>query len=160
MTAHRVTPWVFLATSIGYGAGALGMETDLPGADSTFGPKTFPLLLSVAGILLSVLLLRDASGHGLPHEGPQKEGSSTRLDWRRMAVLCALMALYAGAIRWVGLWLATVLFLAGGTFLLGERRLRVIFPVALAIATFFQLLLTRFLGIYVDDPLLRALGLG
>ena len=82
------------------------------------------------------------------------------LDWRRMAVLCALMALYAGAIRWVGLWLATVLFLAGGTFLLGERRLRVIFPVALAIATFFQLLLTRFLGIYVEDPLLRALGLG
>ncbi len=96
----------------------------------------------------------------MPREGPREEGSSTRLDWRRMAVLCALMALYAGAIRWVGLWLATVLFLAGGTFLLGERRLRVIFLVALAIATFFQLLLTRFLGIYVDDPLLRALGLG
>ena len=160
MTTRRVTPCVFLAASIGYGAVALGMETDLPGADSIFGPKTFPLLLSVAGILLSVLLLRDLSAHALPHEGPRKKGSSTRLDWRRMAVLCAWMALYAAAIRGIGLWLATVLFLAGGSLLLGERRLRVVFAAALAIATFFQILLTRFLGIYVDDPLLRALGLG
>ena len=159
MTARRATPWVFLAASIGYGAIALGMETDLPGADSSFGPRTFPVLLSVAGILLSILLLRDARAHARPHEGT-RAGSSTRLDWRRMAVLCTCMTLYALAIRLVGLWLATVLFLASGSFLLGERRLRVVFPVALAIASFFQLLLTRFLGIYVDDPLLRALGLG
>ena len=160
MTARSMTPWAFLALSIGYGALALGMETDLPGADSTFGPRTFPLLLSVAGILLSVLLLRAAKAHTVLHEGLHEEGSSTRLDWRRMAVLCTWMALYAVAIRGIGLWLATVLFLAGGSFLLGERRLRVVFPVALTIATFFQLLLTRFLGIYVDDPLLRVLGLG
>ena len=92
MTPRRATSGVLLATSIGYGAVALGMETDLPGVDSTFGPQTFPLLLSAAGILLSILLLRDASAHGRPHEGP-REAASTRLDWRRMAVLCTWMAL-------------------------------------------------------------------
>ena len=48
--------------------------------------------------------------------------------------------------------------LPGGCVLLGERRPRIVIPTAVGVAVVFQVLLTRLLGIYVEDPLLQLLG--
>jgi len=69
------------------------------------------------------------------------------------------MVLYALGISWIGLLAATTLFLAGAFFALGERRPLVAVPVALVVAGGFELILSRALGLWIDDPLLRLLGL-
>ena len=48
---------------------------------------------------------------------------------------------------------------SGAFIALGEKRPSVAVPVALAVASAFQLLLSRGLGLWIDDPILRLLGL-
>ena len=59
------------------------------------------------------------------------------------------MVLYALALRPVGFLASTVLFLAGGSFILGERRYRVMIPIALIGALSIWYLVQEMLGIFL-----------
>ncbi len=88
-------------------------------------PSTFPKVLAVLGIIVGLVVLL-----GLEKPAKEAEPSAVDINWRRLhdynlgqaLMLLGLMVLYALALRPAGFLLATTLFLAGGSFILGERR--------------------------------------
>ncbi|MEJ6393913.1 tripartite tricarboxylate transporter TctB family protein [Gymnodinialimonas sp. 2305UL16-5] len=117
-------------------------------------PSTFPKVLSIAGILVGLVVLL---GLEKSADAADKEPSATDINYRNLGQynlgqalgLLALMVAYALSLRPIGFIAATILFLSIGGFILGERKLHVLVPVA-AIATFLVwYLVQEVLGIFL-----------
>jgi len=111
-------------------------------------PSSFPKVLSIAGIILSSIVLLGVE------KGEEKVGD---IDYRRLheyklgqaLVLLGLMVAYAILLRPAGFLLATSGFLIGGSMILGERRWFVMILVS-TIATFgIWYLVQEVLGIFL-----------
>lgn len=111
-------------------------------------PSTFPKVLSIIGILTSVIIL-----FGLEKAEP----IVGEIDYRRLheyhlgqaVLLLLLMVAYALCLRPVGFLISTLGFLVLGSALLGERRWHIMLIVA-GIATFVVwYLVQQVLGIYL-----------
>ena len=111
-------------------------------------PSSFPKVLSIAGIILSSVVLLGVE------KGEEKMGD---IDYRRLheyklgqaLVLLGLMVAYAILLRPAGFLLATSGFLIGGSMILGERRWFVMIVVSM-IATFgIWYLVQEVLGIFL-----------
>lgn len=111
-------------------------------------PSSFPKVLSVAGIILSLIVVLGIE------KGEVKVGD---IDYRRLheyklgkaLALLGLMVAYAIFLRPAGFLLATSGFLIGGSVILGERRWVVMIVVS-AIATFgIWYLVQEVLGIFL-----------
>ena len=111
-------------------------------------PSSFPKVLSIAGIILSSVVLLGVE------KGEEKVGD---IDYRRLheyklgqaLVLLGLMVAYALLLRPAGFLLATSGFLIGGSMILGERRWFVMIVVS-TIATFgIWYLVQEVLGIFL-----------
>lgn len=111
-------------------------------------PSTFPKVLSVLGIIASMVILL-----GLEKD-EQKIGE---IDYRRLTdynlgqaiLLLTLMVLYALCLRSVGFLISTTSFLVLGSFILGERKWHVMLPVAFAATFIIWYLIQEILGIYM-----------
>lgn len=119
-------------------------------------PSTFPKVLSVLGIVASMIILL-----GL-EKGEKK---TAEIDYRRLTdynlgqavLLLGLMVAYAIFLRPAGFLLSTSAFLVLGSVILGERNWKVMVPVA-AVATFIVwYLVQEVLGIFLR-PLPGFLG--
>ncbi len=111
-------------------------------------PSSFPKVLSIAGIILSLIVLLGIE------KGEEKVGD---IDYRRLheyklgqaLALLGLMVAYAILLRPAGFLLATSGFLIGGSVILGERRWIVMIVVS-TIATFgIWYLVQEVLGIFL-----------
>ena len=111
-------------------------------------PSSFPKVLSIAGIILSLIVLLGIE------KGEEKVGD---IDYRRLheyklgqaLALLGLMVAYAILLRPAGFLLATSGFLIGGSVILGERRWVVMIVVS-TIATFgIWYLVQEVLGIFL-----------
>jgi putative tricarboxylic transport membrane protein len=111
-------------------------------------PSSFPKVLSLAGIILSSIVLLGVE------KGEEKVGD---IDYRRLheyklgqaLVLLGLMVAYAILLRPAGFLLATSGFLIGGSMILGERRWFLMIVVS-TIATFgIWYLVQEVLGIFL-----------
>lgn len=111
-------------------------------------PSSFPKVLSIAGIILSSIVLMGVE------KGEEKVGD---IDYRRLheyklgqaLVLLGLMVAYAILLRPAGFLLATSGFLIGGSMILGERRWFVMIVVSM-ISTFgIWYLVQEVLGIFL-----------
>ena len=111
-------------------------------------PSSFPKVLSIAGIILSSVVLLGVE------KGEEQVGD---IDYRRLheyklgqaLVLLGLMVAYAILLRPAGFLLATSGFLIGGSMILGERRWFVMIVVSM-IATFgIWYLVQEVLGIFL-----------
>ncbi|WP_438960843.1 tripartite tricarboxylate transporter TctB family protein [Nereida sp.] len=111
-------------------------------------PSTFPKVLSVLGITASFIILI-----GL-EKGEEKIGE---IDHRRLSdyflgqavVLLGLMVVYALCLRPLGFLFSTSAFLIAGSFILGERKLHVMIPVALIATGAVWYLVQEVLGIFL-----------
>lgn len=122
---------------------ALGSRIPVPDVsdDSPFSARSFPLALGVLGAVLSLVqLLRPAAGEAVGVAG---------FAWGRTAGLVALMGGYALAIPHLGFVVTSVLFLAGGFRLLGERRPAVLASVAVGVSLGFWVMF-RLLDVQLD----------
>jgi putative tricarboxylic transport membrane protein len=111
-------------------------------------PSSFPKVLSIAGIILSLIVVLGIE------KGELKVGG---IDYRRLheyklgqaLALLGLMVGYAILLRPAGFLLATSGFLIGGSVILGERRWSVMIVVS-SIATFgIWYLVQEVLGIFL-----------
>ena len=111
-------------------------------------PSTFPKVLSILGIAMSLIILL-----GL-EKGEQKIGD---IDYRRLTdyhlgqavLLLGLMVVYALLLRPAGFLFSTSGFLILGSFILGERKLHVMVPIAVIATLFVWYLVQQVLGIYM-----------
>ncbi len=132
MALDRWVALVLLGICLAYGYAAwFTMDGNLPPfmRRTPIWPSTFPKVLSILGILFSLIIL-----FGL-------EKSETKIgdiDYRKLweyhlgqaLLLLGLMVAYALLLRPAGFILATTGFLIGGSVILGERRWLVMIIVA------------------------------
>ena len=111
-------------------------------------PSTFPKVLSVLGVIATLIILL----------GVEKDsGKEAEIDYRRLTdyhlgqalLLLGLMIAYALCLRPVGFLISTSAFLILGSFILGERRWRVMIPVSLTAALAVWYLVQEVLGIFL-----------
>lgn len=119
-------------------------------------PSTFPKVLSVMGIVASLIIL-----FGLEKSEPK----AADIDYRRLGdyhlgqalTLLGLMVAYALCLRPLGFLLSTAAFLILGSFILGERKWHIMLPVAIIASGSVWYLVQEVLGIYMR-PLPGFLG--
>ena len=113
-----------LALSIAYGIYAFKIPLIFLSQGEALNARTMPYTLSVAGIVLSLLIIV------LPSFEKDKaitvREALSGLDWRRTAWLTSLMIVYSLSMPWVGFVIASIGFMAGGVMILGERNIKVI----------------------------------
>ena len=106
-----------------------------------FTAKTLPTALAALGIGLALLLIV-LPGRSAP---PALRGQ----DWGRVAFFLALMSAYGMTVRPLGFLISTILFLAIGFFVLGERRPWMLAAVAVPLVVLFWVLMTQGLDVYI-----------
>ncbi len=131
--AERLAALLILLFSLTYFVLAFKINLPPSSDDSPFSARTFPLVLGPLAMALSLTLLVKPPGGGDVGKG---------LSWGRAGGLFGLMALYALAINHLGFVVTSALFLAGGFYVLGERRMKVLAPVAVVTAIGFWIMFT------------------
>ena len=148
MSKDKVGALFFLVLSIAYGVLAFDIPLTFVGVDEVFTARTLPIALAIIGGVVAFLILV------LPSANTDDSGKIIAtfrgLNWKQVALLALLMVLYGLTIRWIGFVLSTILFLIGGFWVLGERRIKVLLLASVPIVIVFWLLMTRILGVYLD----------
>jgi len=111
-------------------------------AKSAFTARTLPEVLSVLGIVLSVLVII--------FPGSNERPALAGFKWITAAIFLALMSAYGLSVRPLGFILSTSLFLMGGFALLGERSPLKLLAVALPLVVGFWLLMTQGLDVFIE----------
>lgn len=160
MRKDKVGALVILVLSILYGTMALNIP-EAPGVeDSGVTPASLPIALSATGIVASLLILILPAARRIDRS--EEEGSFTAafkgLDWRCAAFLFLLMVGYGLTLKPLGFLISTILFLCGGFWTMGERRIRLMLLVSISVTVGFWFILTQLLRIYLEPGVLHFLG--
>lgn len=158
MTKDKVGAFVILILSIVYGAMTLNIP-EAPGIeDSGVTPSSLPMALSATGIIAALLILiLPADRHDSGKE-TSLAAAFRGLDWRCAAFLFLLMAGYGLILKPLGFLIATILFLCGGFWAMGERRIKLMLLVSVGVTVGFWFILTQLLRIYLEPGVLHFLG--
>ena len=160
MTKDKVGALTILAFSVVYGAMAFNIP-EAPGVEDTgVTPSSLPIALSATGIVASLLILVLPAPRRIDSD---RDGSSFAdafkgLDWRCAAFLLLLMAGYGLILKSLGFLIATILFLYGGFWAMGERRIKLMLLVSIGVTVGFWFILTQLLRIYLEPGVLHFLG--
>lgn len=152
MTLDKAIAVVFLVVALLYGYAAFNYPLLPFERNMSFLPNTLPTVLSVIAIILAVIIILspkakpDASGDVL---GDINVARLKEYKIGQALSLVAAMLLYAVALRPVGFVPATTLFLVGTGWILGERKLHIMIPVALVGAGSIWFLVQEALGIFL-----------
>lgn len=136
----------FLLLSLIYGWHSLSIPLFSTQIES-FTARTLPSYIAATGVILSVLLLV------LPDEDKDFTTRLKKMDWFSTGALFVLMSIYGLIFNYLGFFLSTFLFLNGGFYILGERRIGVMLLVSVLLIAFFWTVFNYLLGIYIDPGL-------
>ena len=149
----KLTVLVLLAASTMLAV--LSSDFGSPDEAAIRSPDSGRLLLAaaLAGSLIAILMLLS------PGKTHRSLGSTLREYWPHLAGLGILVIGYALTLQPLGFFIATSLFLAIGSMLLGERRWWSLLLFSLPVAAALELTLQGVFGLALNDPLMLALGL-
>ncbi len=133
---------LLLTFSLIYGALTFNIERPAVMTEVALTARSLPYALTVLGVILASWLI--LFGRSTVATGWRS------LHWRRFLLFIGLMTVYGMTIRPWGFIPATLTFLICGFGFLGERRIRWLFGVAVSVAFGFWLLLSQFLGVYLQ----------
>ena len=158
MTKDKVGALVILILSIVYGAMALNIP-EAPGIEASgVTPSSLPMALSATGIIAALLILiLPADRHDSGKE-TSLAAAFRGLEWRCAAFLFLLMAGYGLILKPLGFLISTMLFLCGGFWTMGERRIKLMLSVSIGVTVGFWFILTQLLRIYLEPGVLHFLG--
>lgn len=143
---------IFLLISLIYGYAAFTYPLLPFERNMVFLPSTFPTALSVFGVLLSTLILVAPKPAGNGDDDVLGNIDLAKIKEYKIGQafgLIAAMVLYAIALRPIGFLASTTLFIVGAGYVLGERKLHVMIPVAIIGAGFIWYLVQELLGIFL-----------
>jgi putative tricarboxylic transport membrane protein len=138
---------LILALSIFYGIYAFKIPLIFLSQGETLNARTMPYALSIAGIVLSLLIIVLPSFE--ESKAVTAKAALSGLDWRRTGWLTGLMIVYSLSMPWIGFVIASIGFMAGGTMILGERSPIKILLASIPVVIVLWLILTRILGMYI-----------
>jgi putative tricarboxylic transport membrane protein len=145
--SEKMGALLILALSIAYGLYAFKIPLIFLSQGETLNARTMPYALSIAGIVLSLLIII------LPSFDKAKavtvKETLSGLDWRRTARLTGLLIVYSLSMPWVGFVIASIGFMAGGTMILGERNPKIILLASIPLVIMLWFILTKVLGMYI-----------
>jgi putative tricarboxylic transport membrane protein len=145
--SEKMGALLILAFSIAYGIYAFKIPLIFLSQGETLNARTMPFALSVAGVVLSLLIIL------LPgfdkHRTVTVKEALGGLDWRRTARLTILLIVYSLSMPWIGFVVASIGFMAGGTMILGERNPKMIVLASVPLVIVLWLILTKVLGMYI-----------
>lgn len=152
MTLDKAIAAVFLVVALIYGYAAFNYPLLPFERNMSFLPNTLPTALAVIAIMLALIIILS------PKAKPDANGdvlgdiSLARLREYKLGQAVSLlvaMVVYALALRPIGFIPATTLFLVGTGWILGERKLHVMIPVALIGSGSIWYLVQETLGIFL-----------
>ncbi len=152
MTLERSIAIIFLALCAAYGYAAfVTMQANLLPFEMnmSFLPNTMPKVLSIAGAVIALIIIFGSpspTSSGSGSGGLQISQLKPFHIAQAVGILLA-MAAYAMLLRPLGFIGSTTLFLTGTGFLLGERKLHVMLPIALSAAFLIWFLVEKLLDI-------------
>lgn len=112
-------------------------------------PSSFPKILSVIAIVLSLAILLGLEKESEPKAADINYRRLTEYKLGQALLLIGMMVAYALLLRPLGFIASTMLFLAGGSFVLGERRWVLTILVAAIAAGSIWWLVDAVLGIFL-----------
>jgi putative tricarboxylic transport membrane protein len=138
---------LILALSIAYGSFAFKIPLIFLSQGETLNARTMPYALSIAGIVLSLLIII------LPSFDKENvisvKATLSGLDWRRSGWLLGLMIFYSLSMPWIGFVVASIVFMGGGAMILGERNYKKILLASIPLVIVLWFILTKILGMYI-----------
>jgi len=147
MKKEKVGALILLMFSIAYGLLAFKIPLSFLGQRETFNARTMPFALGIIGTLLSFLILVLPSGK--TDKGDKVEDAFRGLDWSSVGFLIGIMIFYSITLRFLGLVISSIIFLVGGFYILGERRIWLLFIGSVPLVLFIWFLMSRILGMYI-----------
>ena len=146
MSLNRCIALFFLVMSLVYGLAAFNYPLLPFERNMSFLPNTMPMVLSVLGIVLSTFILLSKPAL----KSPQEEVTTyDRVHIIQAVLLLLAMVLFALALRPLGFIVATSIFLIATGFILGERKLHIMIPIAGVSAFGIWYLVQEVLGIFM-----------
>lgn len=136
-----------LALSVAYGIYAAKIPLIFLSQGESLNARTMPYALSIAGIVLSLLIILLPSFE--KEQAKTVKEALNGLDWRRTAWFVGLMVAYSLSMPWIGFVIASIGFMAGGVMILGERKIRVILLASIPLVIGLWFILTKILGMYI-----------
>ena len=150
----KLDKWIavlFLLLSLIYGYTAFTYELLPFELNMSFLPNTMPMVLSVLGGILAFVLIFAPETVADGGEAQVNIDISNLRQYKLGQAIALLLAMvfYALALRPIGFLASTVLFLFGGSFILGERRYLIMIPIAVTGAFSIWYLVQEMLGIFL-----------
>lgn len=149
----KLTVLILLAASTVFGVLAHDFVPATEATQTASGGGKLLLAAAFAGSLIAILMLLS------PGKAHRSLRASVKAFWPQLAGLGALVIGYVLALEPLGFFIATSLFLAIGSMLLGERRWSTLLLFSLPVAAALEFALQGIFGFALDDPLMQALGL-
>lgn len=147
LTKEKCGALAMMIFSMAFGYQATQMPLTFLAAQEAFNSKTLPIGLSVAGAVISLLILV------LPATTDEgKVGVSEAFKgkvWDKTIWLFVDMALYGFVMPYLGFIVASILFLFAGFYILGERRWIRMVLAAIFVVLGLWVLLSVLMGIYI-----------
>jgi putative tricarboxylic transport membrane protein len=147
MKTEKAGALILLTFSIAYGLLAYKIPLTLLAQRETFNARTMPFALGIIGTLLSFLILVLPSGR--TDEEEKVKDAFRGLDWPSTGLLIGMMIFYSITLRFLGFVISSTIFLVGGFYILGERRIWLLLIGSVPLVLFIWFLMSRILGMYI-----------
>lgn len=147
MKTEKAGALILLTFSIAYGLLAYKIPLTLLAQRETFNARTMPFALGIIGTVLSFLILVLPSGQ--TDEEDNVKDAFRGLDWPSVGLLIGMMIFYSITLRFLGFVISSTIFLVGGFYILGERRIWLLLIGSVPLVLFIWFLMSRLLGMYI-----------
>jgi putative tricarboxylic transport membrane protein len=147
MKTEKAGALILLTFSIAYGLLAFKVPLTFLAQQETFNARTMPFALGIIGTLLSFSILVLPSGQ--TDEEDKVKDAFRGLDWSSVGLLIGIMIFYSITLRFLGFVISSIIFLMGGFYILGERRIWLLFIGSVPLVLFIWFLMSRILGMYI-----------
>jgi putative tricarboxylic transport membrane protein len=147
MKTEKAGALILLLFSITYGLLSFKVPLTFLAQRETFNARTMPLALGIIGTILSFLILILPSGK--TEENGKVKDVFRGLDWTSVGLLIGIMIFFSITLRFLGFVISSIIFLVGGFYILGERRIWLLLIGSVPLVLFIWFLMSRILGMYI-----------
>ncbi len=147
MAREKVGALVIMLFSIAYGSMALNIPLSFLARNEFFTSRTMPYALAVLGIVIALMILV------MPTADPEGKRSLKEethgMDWKTAILLVIGMIIYGLVMKWLGFMISSILFLLGGFYVLGERRIKRMLLASIPLVILLWFVMSSLLGVYI-----------